>query len=137
MKPILGLPVGSLRLYLTCLHLALGTSTWGYNIGILSSILVHPGWLRELRDPSASARGLVTSIYYAGTLISYLGVGYRLADGIGRRQACRAGTGILTLGAVCMAVAAGNKALAAMVMGRLACAVGVGVVSTTVPLWQR
>jgi MFS family permease len=139
MKPSLAIPLGSLRLYLTCLHLAIGTSTWGYNIGILSSILVHPGWLAALNQPSASVRGLVTSVYYAGTLFSYLGIGHVLADGVGRRGACMAGTGVLCLGAVSMAVASGGGggALGMMVVGRLVCGIGVGVVSTTVPLYQR
>ncbi|KAH7309779.1 general substrate transporter [Stachybotrys elegans] len=133
MKPSALLPPGSRRLYLICVHLAVGASLWGYNIGILSSILVHPGWRSALRNPSPSERGLVTGVYYAGTLLSYLLLSHPLADWLGRRYAALAGTLVLSAGAGVMASAGG---LGAMALGRLVMGLGVGVVSTSVPLYQ-
>ncbi|UNI22820.1 hypothetical protein JDV02_008674 [Purpureocillium takamizusanense] len=141
------LPPGSRRLYTLCLHLAVGASIWGYNIGILSSILVHPGWRAALGgSPSASQRGLITGIYYLGTFLSYVLLSHPLADWLGRRYAALAGTMVLCLGAVVMASVrdggsstgggGGGGAVAAMAWGRWICGVGVGVVSTTVPLYQ-
>lgn len=130
-------PAGARRLYRICLQLALGSSIWGYNIGILSSVLVHPGWRRALHDPAPAQKGLVTGFYYVGTLISYLFLAHPLADFLGRRYAARVGTLVLCLGALLMAAAAGPYALYIMVAGRLVCGLGVGVVSTTVPLYQR
>ncbi len=130
-------PAGARRLYRICLQLALGSSIWGYNIGILSSVLVHPGWRRALHDPAPAQKGLVTGFYYVGTLISYLFLAHPLADFLGRRYAARVGTLVLCLGALLMAAAAGRYALYIMVAGRLVCGLGVGVVSTTVPLYQR
>ncbi|KJZ76919.1 hypothetical protein HIM_03796 [Hirsutella minnesotensis 3608] len=67
---------GSRRLYALCLHFAVGASIWGYNIGILSSVLVHPGWRSALHRPSAPQTGAVTAVYYAGTFVSWVsGVG--------------------------------------------------------------
>lgn len=130
-------PAGARRLYRICLQLALGSSIWGYNIGILSSVLVHPGWRRALHQPGPAQKGLVTGAYYAGTLISYLLLAHPLADVLGRRYAARVGTLVLCLGALVMAAAAGRHALLVMVAGRWICGLGVGVVSTTVPLYQR
>ena len=133
----LNIPSGPLRLYVVCLHLGLGASIWGYNIGVLSSILVHPGWAAAMHQPTPAAKGLVIGIYYLGTLLSYLLLAHPLADGLGRRWAALAGTLVLCVGALVMAAAAGEDALALMVLGRWVCGVGVGVVSTTVPLYQR
>ncbi|KHO01571.1 General substrate transporter [Metarhizium album ARSEF 1941] len=130
------LPRGTRRLYCICLHLAVGASIWGYNIGILSSILVHPGWREAMHDPTPASRGLVTGIYYLGTLLSHVLLSHPLADRLGRRHAAMMGTGTLCLGAICMASAHGGAAVAIMALGRWTCGLGVGVVSTTVPLYQ-
>lgn len=132
----MNLPHGS-RLYLVCLHLAVGASIWGYNIGILSSILVHPGWREALHSPTPSQKGSVTGLYYFGTLVSYLFVSHPLADKLGRRYAALIGTGILSLGALIMASAVGDSSVSIMVFGRIVCGFGVGIVSTGVPLYQR
>ncbi|KAM3459911.1 hypothetical protein NHJ6243_006447 [Beauveria neobassiana] len=130
-------PAGTRRLFMICLQLALGSSIWGYNIGILSSVLVHPGWRGALHDPEPAQKGLVTGFYYVGTLISYVFLSHPLADLLGRRYAAQVGTLVLCLGALVMAAAAGRYALGIMVVGRGICGLGVGVVSTTVPLYQR
>ncbi|XWW99262.1 hypothetical protein V2A60_007271 [Cordyceps javanica] len=129
-------PAGARRLYRICMQLALGSSIWGYNIGILSSVLVHPGWRRALHDPGPAQKGLVTGFYYVGTLMSYLLISHPLADILGRRRAARVGTLVLCLGALLMAAAAGRYALYIMISGRWICGLGVGIVSTTVPLYQ-
>lgn len=135
---------GSRRLYALSAHFAVGASIWGYNIGILSSILVHPGWRTALGGPSASQRGAVTAIYYAGTFLSYVLLAHPLADGLGRRRAALVGAVVLCAGADFMAGAGADgrgraSALALTLLGRLVSGVGVGVgvVSTTVPLYQR
>lgn len=127
---------GTQRVYTLCVHLAIGASLWGYNVGILSSVLVHPGWRSALGDPAPSTTGLVTGAYYLGTLASYLFLSHPLADHLGRRRAAMLGTAALCLGAALMAAADGDAALGAMLGGRLVCGAGVGVVSTSVPLYQ-
>lgn len=130
------MPPGTQRLYAICLYLALGSALWGYNIGILSSILAHPGWKAALGSPSPAQKGIVTGIYYAGTLLSYLFVSHPLADVLGRRYAAVVGTAVLAVGALIMASAGGGSAVAVMAFGRFISGVGVGVVSTGVPLYQ-
>ncbi|KAG8424042.1 hypothetical protein J3458_000877 [Metarhizium acridum] len=136
MRRLSALPRGTRRLYGICLHLAIGASIWGYNIGTLSSVLVHPGWREALGEPTPAQRGLITGIYYLGTFLSYTLLSHPLADYLGRRQAAAIGTGALCLGAACMAAANGGAAVGAMALGRWLCGVGVGVVSATVPLYQ-
>ncbi|OAA52965.1 ascus development protein [Cordyceps fumosorosea ARSEF 2679] len=126
-------PKGARRLFRLCAQLALGSSVWGYNIGILSSVLVHSGWRAALGNPSPAQTGLVTGAYYLGALLAYLCVAHPLADALGRRSAAGAGTAALSAGALAMASAG---SLGAMMSGRVMCGLGAGVVSTTVPLYQ-
>lgn len=122
------------RLYAVCLHLALGASIWGCNIGVLSSILVHPGWRAAMNEPDASERGAITGVYYLSTLLSYVFLSHPLADWLGRRYAAMVGTLALAFGATLMA---GAQGIEAMALGRWICGTGVDVVSTTVLLYQR
>jgi hypothetical protein len=39
-----------------------------YDIGIVSTFLVAPGFLEALHNPSSGEKGLITAIYYAGEL---------------------------------------------------------------------
>lgn len=105
-----------------------------YNIGVLSSILVHPGWVSAHDDPTPSQKGIVTGVYYVGTWLGYVFVSRPLSDSLGRRYAAMAGTAVLCVGA---GMQARSRALAAMILGRAVCGLGVAVISTSVPLYQR
>src|SRR3712207_4854773 len=124
------LALGTARLYRLCLLLAVGASFWGYTIGLLASVLVHPGWRSAMGDPDPSPRGTITAVYYLATLLAYLVVSHPLADWLGRRRAASCGTLALAAGALVMA---SSRSLAVMAAGRFCCGFGVGVVSTAVP----
>lgn len=85
---------GTQRLYGLCAHLAVGAFLWGYNIGILTAVLVHPGWRAALGRPTAPQRGLVTAVYYVGTFAAYVALARPLADGLGRRRPRPDGAGL-------------------------------------------
>lgn len=76
----------------------------------------------------------MTGVYYVGTWLGYVFVSRPLSDSLGRRYAAMAGTAVLCAGAAMQACSGG---LAAMVLGRAVCGVGVAVISTSVPLHQR
>ncbi|KAM0566866.1 hypothetical protein ACHAP6_005511 [Verticillium nonalfalfae] len=107
-----------------------------YHIGVLSSILVHPGWQEMLNHPKASTKGIITGIYYLGTFLSYIFVSHPLSDWLGRRYAALSGVGILILGTALQATSNGGSALVTMILGRMVSGVGVAIVSTSVPLYQ-
>ncbi|KAL0933613.1 ascus development protein [Colletotrichum truncatum] len=127
---------GVMRLYFLCLYFGIGASVWGYNIGILSSILVHPGWKDALGYPSPSIRGTIAGVYYLGTLISYIFVSHPVSDWLGRRYAALSGTLVVCIGALLQALSGGATARATMIFGRMISGVGVAIVSTSVPLYQ-
>jgi sugar porter (SP) family MFS transporter len=107
-----------------------------YNIGIMATIYVHPGFIRSLLKPSKPTTGLITSIYYLGTWLSYLFVSHPLADQFGRRIAAAAGVLTTGVGAAIQTGAKGKHGVAMMVVGRIICGFGLAVVSTSVPLYQ-
>jgi len=107
-----------------------------YQIGILSSVLVHPGFLIALHHPSSSHTGLITSIYYLGTWLSYIFLSQPASDYLGRRFAALAGTFVACIGAALQAGATGSGAYAMMMVGRIISGAGLAVVSTAVPLYQ-
>ncbi|TAQ86715.1 hypothetical protein B7494_g4954 [Chlorociboria aeruginascens] len=107
-----------------------------YNIGILATVFVHPGFKKALHNPNASHTGLITAIYYLGTWISYLFLSHPAADLLGRRWAAFLGILVTLVGAAFQAGAGGNAAYTLMIIGRIISGFGLAVVSTSVPLYQ-
>ena len=81
--------------------------------------------------------GLITAVYYIGTWLSYIFLAHPAADRLGRRYAALAGMAVLCLGQTLQAAAGGPSALAMILSGRVVSGVGTGIVSTSVPLYQR
>jgi MFS family permease len=103
----------------------------------MATIYVHPGFKDVLNNPSSSITGLITSIYYLGTWLSYLFVAHPLADSLGRRSAAAIGVITTATGALLQASANSSSALIMMIIGRIICGFGLGIVSTSVPLYLR
>ncbi|KAK8063680.1 hypothetical protein PG996_008332 [Apiospora saccharicola] len=124
------------RLHLLCIFFAIGSFVWGYNIGILSSILVHPGFVAAMGQLTAARKGVITAIYYLGTWVSYIFISHPVSDYLGRRYAALIGTAVLAVGTGFEAGATAPRAYAMMIVGRIICGLGVAMVSTSVPLYQ-
>ncbi|KAK4187063.1 general substrate transporter [Podospora australis] len=133
-----GLSKATRRLHLFCLFLALGSFVWGYNIGVLASVLVHPGFKHTLHRPDASLSGLITAVYYLGTFTSYIFFAHPAADRLGRRYGAFTGMSVTCVGQALQATASGtgSQALAMIVVGRIIAGMGTGIISTSVPLYQ-
>ncbi|KAK1767891.1 general substrate transporter [Phialemonium atrogriseum] len=126
----------AVRLHLFCIFLALGSLCWGYNVGILSSVLVHPGFVEQLNHPNASKKGIITAIYYVGTWTSYVFLSRPASDYLGRRLAGLAGIVVLCFGGALIAGATGSGAFAMVIAGRIFGGMGSAVVSTSIPMFQ-
>ncbi|KAG7286399.1 hypothetical protein NEMBOFW57_008708 [Staphylotrichum longicolle] len=127
----------SQRLHYFCLILALGSFVWGYNVGVLASVLVHPGFKETLNKPNASRSGLITAIYYLGSWLSYIFFAHPVADKLGRRYAALTGMSVTCVGQAMQAGAVGPHALGMVVAGRIVAGMGTAIISTSVPLYQR
>lgn len=108
-----------------------------YNVGVLASVLVHPGFKEALHQPDTSRSGLITAIYYLGTWSSYIFLAHPASDRLGRRNACLTGMTVTCIGQALQASALGPHALAMVVAGRIIAGMGTAIISTSVPLYQR
>ncbi|CAO2650024.1 Nn.00g013160.m01.CDS01 [Neocucurbitaria sp. VM-36] len=102
----------------------------------MASIYVHPGFQTSLNHPSKGMTGVITSIYYLGTWISYIFIAHPLADRSGRRIAAAAGVLTTSVGAILQTSAKDAHGVGTMIAGRIVCGVGLAIVSTSVPLYQ-
>ncbi|KAI1076866.1 general substrate transporter [Whalleya microplaca] len=125
-----------LRLHLLCIFFAVGSFVWGYNVGILSSVLVHPGFVEAMGHPTPSQKGLITAIYYLGTWLSYIFISHPACDSLGRRYAALVGISIVAVGSAFECGGTGSGAVTMMIIGRIISGIGVGMLSTSVPLYQ-
>ncbi|KAH8684114.1 general substrate transporter [Ilyonectria robusta] len=119
-------------LLFSCSVISMGAIFWGYDIGILSTIYVSPGFKKALDNPSSSDKGLITAIFYAGQFIGFAFLAGPTNNRFGRRWAGFIGVVVLCIGAVFQTAA---THLAMMVVGRIIAGLGTGVVSTSVPLY--
>ncbi|KAH7178268.1 hypothetical protein DER46DRAFT_633053 [Fusarium sp. MPI-SDFR-AT-0072] len=119
-------------LFFSIFVISMGSIFWGYDIGILSTIYVSPGFNKALNHPSSSEKGLITAIFAAGQFASFALIAGPINNKYGRRWAGFGGVCLLCVGA---AIQTGAVHLAMMVIGRIIAGVGTGVVSTAVPLY--
>ncbi|KAL2148169.1 hypothetical protein VTH82DRAFT_8030 [Thermothelomyces myriococcoides] len=107
-----------------------------YNVGVLASVLVHPGFKQTLGEPDAPRRGVITAVYYLGSWLSYVLFAHPVADRLGRRNAALGGMLVICLGQGLQTGAVGPHALAMVIAGRIIAGAGTAVISTSVPLYQ-
>lgn len=100
-------------------------------------MLVHPGFVAQLHHPSAAEKGVITAIYYLGTWLSYVFLSHPASDRLGRRYSALAGIVVTCFGSALQAGAVGRGAYAMIIAGRIIAGIGVAIVSTSVPLYQR
>ncbi|KAL0469634.1 general substrate transporter [Neurospora intermedia] len=132
----LGFSKAPTRLHFFSLLLALGSFVWGYNVGVLASVLAHPGFRETIPGYGPYRRGLITAIYYLGTWLSYVFFSRPATDLLGRRYAAMVGMSVLCVGQAIQAAASGSVALGMVIFGRVVSGLGTGIVSTSVPLYQ-
>jgi MFS family permease len=100
-------------------------------------VLVHPGFKDALRETDARRSGLITAIYYLGSWLSYVFFAHPAADRFGRRYAALIGMSVICVGQALQVGAAGPRALAMVIAGRIVAGMGTAIISTSVPLYQR
>ncbi|EPE02453.1 hypothetical protein F503_00721 [Ophiostoma piceae UAMH 11346] len=119
-------------LVFSCMVFSMGSIGWGYDIGILSTIYVQPGFKKTMNHPSSTQTGAITSVFYAGQFVGFAFLAGTVNNKLGRRYAGCVGVLIMCIGAA-IQTAAYNIAM--MIVGRIIAGVGCGIVSTAVPLY--
>ncbi|KAH9856813.1 AmMst-1 [Lenzites betulinus] len=121
---------------------AFGGMLFGYDTGTIAGVIQMGDWIRTFGEPDSSApsgysvstsrESLVVSILSAGTFLGALS-GAPSADILGRRISIMLACIVFCLG-VSLQTGAGN--LATFIVGRFFAGLGVGLVSTLIPMYQ-
>lgn len=124
--------VGKPLLYFTSVFVSLGVFLFGYDQGVMSGIITGPYFRDYFNQPSRAEIGTMVAILEIGAFISSLMVG-RIGDMIGRRRTILYGSMVFFVGGMCQTFANG---MPMMLVGRIVAGLGVGVLSTIVPVYQ-
>ncbi|KAF8317910.1 general substrate transporter [Clavulina sp. PMI_390] len=111
---------------------ALGSVTFGYDLGIIASVLPSDNFRQTTGYPSDTKNGLIASLMLLGAFASNIWVG-GMADAIGRRKTIIVGTIIFLIGGT-LQTAAQN--LSMMLGGRFITGMGIGMLAMLAPLYQ-
>jgi MFS transporter, SP family, galactose:H+ symporter len=119
---------GTRFVYVASVFAALGGLLFGYDTGVISGALI---FIRQSFALSVFHQEIVVSVVLVGASIGALGGG-RLADRFGRRKMLIVTSLIFIAGAILCAVA---TSVATLVIGRTIVGFGIGLASSTVPLY--
>ncbi|KAF2097868.1 hypothetical protein NA57DRAFT_66412 [Rhizodiscina lignyota] len=123
---------GKKLLYFTSVFVSLGVFLFGYDQGVMSGIITGSYFKDYFNQPSRAEIGTMVAILEIGALIASLLVG-RIGDLIGRRKTILYGSMIFVVGGALQTFANG---MPMMMLGRIIAGLGVGALSTIVPVYQ-
>lgn len=124
--------VGRPLLYFTSIFVSLGVFLFGYDQGVMSGCLTGPYFKEQFNNPSRVMIGNMVSILEVGAFISSLMVG-RLGEKWGRRRTIKYGSVVFVVGGIFQGFA---SKMAHLIIGRSISGLGVGLLSTIVPIYQ-
>ncbi|OCH86847.1 general substrate transporter [Obba rivulosa] len=111
---------------------ALGSVTFGYDLGIIAAVLPSESFLETTGNPDATAQGLIVGCLLLGAFASNFYIG-TLADVVGRRLSILAGCVVFLVGG---AIQTGAQSIRYMYGGRFLAGMGIGMLAMLAPLYQ-
>ncbi|KAF2826468.1 hypothetical protein CC86DRAFT_467162 [Ophiobolus disseminans] len=123
---------GKKLMYFTSIFVSLGVFLFGYDQGVMSGIITGYYFKDYFNQPTAAEVGTMVAILEVGAFISSLVVG-RIGDVLGRRRTILYGSLIFIVGGALQTFANG---MPMMLLGRIIAGLGVGTLSTIVPVYQ-
>lgn len=123
---------GRALLYFTSIFVSIGVFLFGYDQGVMSGCLTGVYFRKHFHDPSRAVIGVMVSVLEIGALCSSLMVS-RLGEKWGRRSTIKYGSLVFVFGGLFQAFAG---KIGHLIAGRLISGLGVGLLSTIVPIYQ-
>ncbi|KAF2660200.1 MFS monosaccharide transporter-like protein [Lophiostoma macrostomum CBS 122681] len=123
---------GKKLIYFTSVFVSLGVFLFGYDQGVMSGIITGIYFKDYFNQPSPAELGTMVAILEVGAFVSSLVVG-RVGDVLGRRRTILYGSVIFVIGGALQSFANG---MVMMLLGRIIAGLGVGTLSTIVPVYQ-
>ncbi|RKF64997.1 Sugar transporter STL1 [Erysiphe neolycopersici] len=123
---------GKPLVYFTSIFVSLGVFLFGYDQGVMSGIITGPYFKDYFNQPTRAEVGTMVAILEIGAFFSSIVVG-KVGDIIGRRKTILYGSIIFFTGGALQTTATG---ISMMLLGRIIAGIGVGMLSTIVPVYQ-
>lgn len=123
---------GKKLIYFLSIFVSLGVFLFGYDQGVMSGLITGPYFKDYFNQPSRAEIGTMVAILEIGALIASLVTG-RIGDVIGRKKTILYGALIFVLGGATQTFATG---MPMMMLGRIVAGLGVGALTTIVPVYQ-
>ncbi|WPK25495.1 hypothetical protein PUMCH_002812 [Australozyma saopauloensis] len=124
--------VGRALLNFTSIFVSLGVFLFGFEQGLMSSLLTNTYFKNYFNNPSPAAVGTMIAILEIGALFSLFEAG-KVGDRIGRRKTIRYGLAIFVVGGLFQATA---PTIWMLGFGRLISGVAIGFLTTIIPCYQ-
>ncbi|KAI9703070.1 MAG: hypothetical protein M1820_005942 [Bogoriella megaspora] len=123
---------GKKLIYFTSIFVSLGVFLFGYDQGVMSGIITGPFFQDYFHHPSRAEIGTMVAILEIGALIASISIG-KIGDLIGRRRTIFYGSLVFLVGGALQTFSTG---MPMMLVGRIVAGLGVGALSTIVPVYQ-
>jgi len=123
---------GKKLIYFLSIFVSLGVFLFGYDQGVMSGIITGLYFRDYFNEPGPGEIATMVAILEIGALISSLSVG-QIGDLLGRRKTIFYGAVVFVIGGACQTFAMG---MPMMILGRIIAGLGVGALSTIVPVYQ-
>ncbi|KAI0361296.1 general substrate transporter [Trametes cingulata] len=124
--------VGQPLLYAISVFASLGVFLFGYDQGVMSGVITGPYFRKYFDEPTAIEVGTMVAVLEIGAFVTSLAAG-RIGDGLGRRGTLFSGAVVFAVGG---AIQTFTPGFWTMVVGRIISGLGVGLLSTIVPIYQ-
>ncbi|KAF2228637.1 general substrate transporter [Viridothelium virens] len=123
---------GSLLLVLITIASCCGFLLFGYDNGVFSGIIVNPWFLKTFHHPSSSLLGTISALYNVGGFLGST-TAFFCGSKLGRKRTILSGIGICLVGAI---VQSATTNMGELIAGRIICGLGVGLMTSTVGIYQ-
>ncbi|KAH8814901.1 general substrate transporter [Xylogone sp. PMI_703] len=130
MEPFLGLK-GNKLLAAVTISAGMGFILFGYDNGVMGSVLGSPSFEQQFHL-SSTISGTVTAMFELGCVIGAWSVSL-FGEPWGRRPVIHMGSFCICIGA---AIQTSSYSTAQLIVGRIVEGIGMGFITSTVPVWQ-
>ncbi|KAH8658254.1 general substrate transporter [Xylariales sp. PMI_506] len=123
--------MGKLLTVFSAIFLAIGGFLFGYDSGIISSVISFDTFLTYFDNPSTTVTGGIVSSFQGGAILGTI-INMFFADKLGRKKTIVMGSLVSTLGC---ALQAGAVNMTMLIVARFIAGAAVGILTSTIPMY--
>jgi MFS family permease len=105
---------------------------FGYDQGVFGGLLSNSSFLDQFEHPNVTLQGQIVSTYTIGCILGSILI-IPTGDMLGRTKSTMMGCLVVAIGGL---LQASSFTLPHMIVGRIVSGIGIGINTTTIPMWQ-